>query len=269
MSGEGWYAATTLLGRAVLRGLDVRRHWHDTEHLPPTGPVLLASNHASFPDFAFVGEAGLARGRRIRFLCRHDMWEVPVVGAAMRGMRHVPVDREAPAAAYLAARRLLGEGEPVCVFPEAGVSHSYTIRALMPGVAALARETGVPVVPVAVWGHQRLWPLRRHLDERAGVALHRGVHVDVAFGEPFAVVAGADLVEVTRDLGHRMTRLLEGLQTEPHHTPRPGERARWHPAHLGGTAPTRAQAEELDLVPRSAVAPTWGPCASDPSAVRE
>ena len=109
MSREGWYATTTLLGRAVLRGLDARRHWHDTEHLPGTGPVLLASNHASFPDFAFVGEAGLSRGRRIRFLCRHDMWEVPVVGAAMRGMRHVPVDREAPAAAYLAARRLLGE----------------------------------------------------------------------------------------------------------------------------------------------------------------
>ncbi|WP_300404484.1 lysophospholipid acyltransferase family protein [uncultured Nocardioides sp.] len=269
MSREGWYATTTLLGRVVLRGLEVRRDWHDEHHLPPSGPVLLASNHASFPDFVFVGEAGLSRGRRIRFLCRHDMWEVPVVGTAMRSMRHVPVDREAPAAAYLAARRLLAEGEPVCVFPEAGVSHSYTIRALMPGVAALARESGVPVVPVAVWGHQRLWPLRRHLDERAGLSLHRGVRVDVAFGEPFTVAPDADLVQVTHDLGHRMTHLLEGLQTMPHHTPRPGERARWHPAHLGGTAPTTAQAEPLDLVPRTAVRPTWGPCASDVSTVRE
>ena len=154
----------------------------------------------------------------------------------------------------------------MCVFPEAGVSHSYTIRALMPGVAALARETGVPVVPVAVWGHQRLWPLRRRLDEHAGLSLQRGLHVDVAFGEPFGVGAEADLVEVTRDLGHRMTRLLEGLQTRPHHTPRPGERARWYPAHLGGTAPTPAQAEPLDLVPRSAVPPTWGPGARHASA---
>ncbi len=256
---EPWYAGTILLGKGLLRGLDVERAWHGTEHLPTDGPVLLASNHASFPDFAFVGEAGLSRGRRVRFLCRHDMWDVPVVGRAMRSMRHVPVDREAPAAAYLAARRLLREGEPVCAFPEAGVSHSYTIRALMPGVAALARETGVPVVPVAVWGQQRLWPLRRHLEERAQLSLRRGVRVDVAFGPAFSVGPDADLVEVTRDLGHRMTGLLEGLQSLPHHRPRPGEKARWHPAHLGGTAPTRTAAEPLDLLPRSAIRPTWGP----------
>ena len=259
MAREGWYAGTILLGRALLRGLDMERVWHGTEHLPRTGPVLLASNHASFPDFAFVGEAGLSRGRRIRFLCRHDMWDVPVVGRAMRSMRHVPVDREAPAAAYLLARRLLREGEPVCAFPEAGVSHSYTIRALMPGVAALARETGVPVVPVAVWGQQRLWPLRRHLGERARLDLHRGARVDVAFGPAFRVAPDDDLTAVTQDLGHRMTALLEGLQTLPEHTPRSGERARWHPAHLGGTAPTRVAAEPLDLLPRSAVRPTWGP----------
>lgn len=259
MPREGWYAATILLGRALLRGLAVERVWHGTEHLPASGPALLACNHASFPDFAFVGEAGVARGRRIRFLCRHDMWDVPVVGRAMRAMRHVPVDREAPAAAYLTARRLLREGEAVCAFPEAGVSHSYTIRALMPGVAALARETGVPVVPVAVWGQQRLWPLRRSLEERPGPALHRGARVDVAFGPAFDVAPDADLRAVTTDLGHRMTALLEGLQLLPEHAPRPGERARWHPAHLGGTAPTRAVAERLDLLPRSALRPTWGP----------
>lgn len=259
MPREGWYAGTILLGRALLRGLAVERVWHGTEHLPSDGPVLLASNHASFPDFAFVGEAGLSRGRRIRFLCRYDMWDVPVVGRAMSAMRHVPVDREAPAAAYLLARRLLREGEAVCAFPEAGVSHSYTVRALMPGVASLARETGVPVVPVAVWGQQRLWPLRRHLAEKARLAVQRGVRVDVAFGPALAVAPGADLTATTTELGHRMTALLEGLQTLPEHTPRPGERARWHPAHLGGTAPTREQALPLDLVPRSAVPPTWGP----------
>lgn len=259
MPREPWYAATTALGRGVFRGLRLQRRWSGLEHLLQDGPVLLASNHVSFPDFALVGEAGLARGRRIRFLCRHDMWDVRVVGRAMRAMRHVPVDRAAPAAAYLAARRLLRGGEAVCAFPEAGVSHSYTVRSLMPGVAALARESGVPVVPVAVWGHQRLWPLRRSLEERARPDVRRGLVVDVSFGEPFTVAPGADLVAVTTDLGHRMTALLEELQLREEHRPRPGERARWYPAHLGGTAPTRGEAAVLDLVPRSAVPPTWGP----------
>ena len=67
-------------------------------------------------------------------------------------MRHVPVDREAPAAAYLKARRLLRDGEVVCVFPEGGISAAYVVRALMPGAVALARETGAPLVPVDASG---------------------------------------------------------------------------------------------------------------------
>ncbi|MBF4162447.1 lysophospholipid acyltransferase family protein [Nocardioides acrostichi] len=258
--GEGWYRATIGLGRVLLRGLDLTVRAEGLERLPASGPVLLASNHVSFPDFVFVGEAALRRGRYVRFLCRYDMWHQPVVGRALDGMRHVPVDRAAPAGAYLAARRLLGEGEAVCAFPEAGISHSYTVRSLMPGVAALARETGIPVVPVAVWGSQRLWPMRRSVDEaQTRPQLSRGRLVDVRFGEAIPVAADADLGSVTTVLGHRVTQMLEGLQELPEHRPRPGERARWYPAHLGGTAPTREQAVPLDVVPRTAVRPTWGP----------
>jgi 1-acyl-sn-glycerol-3-phosphate acyltransferase len=260
LSGERAYGATVGLGRLALRALQVTSRWLGEEHLPERGPVLLASNHVAYPDFLFVGQAGLARGRHVRFLARHDVWDPPVVGRAMTAMRHVPVDRRAPAAAYLGARALLREGEAVCAFPEAGVSHSYTVRALMPGVAALARELGLPVVPVAVWGTQRLWPLRREVGEVSPrPALTRGRLVDVRFGPPLPVAADADLAATTTELGARLTGLLEGLQRLPEHRPRPGEQARWYPRHLGGTAPTREQARALDEVPRSAVPPTWGP----------
>ena len=101
-------------------------------------------------------------GRRlVRFMCRADIWDAPLpgkpIGRGMEAMRHIPVDRAAPAAAYLRARSLLGEGEAVCVFPEGGISTAYVVRALMPGAVALARETGAPLVPVSVWGSQRLW----------------------------------------------------------------------------------------------------------------
>jgi 1-acyl-sn-glycerol-3-phosphate acyltransferase len=255
---DHWYRLAVLAGRVLLRLLGIRTRWSGEEHLPRSGPVLLASNHVSYPDFVFVEQAALPRGRFVRFMCRHDVWHLPLVRRAMDAMRHVPVDRQAPAAAYLRARRLLAEGEAVCVFPEAGISHSFTVRALMPGVAALARETGVPVVPVVVWGSQRIFTVGRD-GQRARPDLRRGRRVDVRFGPPILVGPDADLVEVTEALGRTLTEMLESLQRLPDHRPRAGEPAPWHPAHLGGHAPDRRAALALDHVPRTAVRPTWGP----------
>jgi len=247
-------------GRALLRALDLTVRSAGQEHVPATGPVVLACNHVSFPDFVFVQQALLAdSGRLVRFMCRHEIWDSPV-GWAMDRMRHVPVDRRAPAAAYLTARRLLGQREIVCVFPEGGISAAYVVRALMPGAVALARETGAPLVPVSVWGGQRLWPQKRTLDApfpRPDLA--RGRLVDVRFGAPMVVAPDADVQEVTVQLGRRLQDGLEALQGLSEHRPRPGEWAPWYPAHLGGHAVERAASFALDGMPRAAVAPQWGP----------
>jgi 1-acyl-sn-glycerol-3-phosphate acyltransferase len=259
---ERWYRGSVLLGRGLLRGLGVHLRVSGTEHLPAEGPALLAANHVSFLDFVFLARAGLDRGRHVRFLCRHDVWGAPLVGRAMDGMQHVPVDRQAPVHAYLRARSLLREGEAVGVFPEAGVSHSFTVRAMMPGAAALARDTGVPVLPVAVWGGQRIWRAGRTPDgRRIRPELARGRVVDVRVGPPLPVGPGDDPVAATHRLGGLLTGLLEELQWLPDHRPRPGEAAPWYPAHLGGAAPDRRAARALDVLPRSAVVPTWGPAA--------
>lgn len=261
MSRERTYRAAVLVGRAGLRALDLTVTGVGLENIPASGPVLLAATHVSYPDFLFVQEAARPAGRYIRFMTRHDVWQVPGLSRPMDTMQHIPVDREAPAAAYLMARRLLRNGEAVLSFPEAGISYSYTVRSLMRGVASLARETGVPVVPVAVWGAQRVYsvgvPDARGKEPRPD--LTRGRRVDVSFGEPVTIGPGEDLTAWTCRLGTLLTDQLEALQRLPHHVPRPGEVARWYPAHLGGHAPTRAEAAHLDLVPRSAVTPTWGP----------
>ena len=263
---ERVFRATNSLGRVVLRLAGVDTRWTGIEHLPASGAVILAATHVSYPDFVLLEQAAVERGRYLRFLCRHDVWHLPLVRTAMDRMQHVPVDREAPAGAYLRARRLLREGEAVGVFPEAGISYSYTVRSLMPGVASLALETGAPVVPVAVWGSQRLWsvgpPDARGRKPRP--SLRRGRRVDLSFGEPISFGADDDLTGFTQRLGALLTGLAEELQRLPHHLPRSGERAPWYPAHLGGHAPTRDEAAHLDSVPRSAVSPTWGPCWDDP-----
>ncbi len=177
-----------------MRALGLRVTGLGAEHVPTEGPVLLAATHVSYPDFVFVQEAASSSGRHVRFMTRHDVWHVPGVARAMTAMRHVPVDREAPAGAYVVARRLLRCGEAVCAFPEAGISYSYTVRSLMRGVASLARETGACVVPVAVWGPQRVWsvgmPDARGREPRPD--LTRGRRVDVSFGPPLAIAPGED-----------------------------------------------------------------------------
>lgn len=253
---EVTYRLAHLIGAATLRAMRVRIGVTGAEHVPERGPVVLAATHVSYPDFVFVQHALAARRPYVRFMTRYDVWNQPLIGPLMDRMRHIPVDREAPAGALLRARRLLEAGEAVGGFPEAGISYSFTVRPLMRGLVALARMTGAPLVPVGVWGTQRIFSVG---DPEPPPDLMRGRRVDLAFGAPIRVGPEDDLTERTVELGYRLTGLLEPLQLMAHHRPRPGEVATWYPAHLGGHAPTRHRARLLDEVPFSAVTPTWGP----------
>lgn len=277
MSGRGdqdrTYRAAEVVGRSLLRALKVDLQVTGAEHVPTQGPVILASTHVSYLDMLPIALAAGSRGRRPRFMARHDVWQ-PVLRHAMDAMRHIPVDRQAPAGAYLTARALLRAGECVAVFPEGGISYSYTVRGLTRGTAALARETGAVVVPVALWGVQRIYSVGRPAGgvlggKEPGPDLTRGRRVDVALGEPMRVGAADDLDAWTDALGHRLTTMLEGLQTLPQHRPRPDEDATWHPVHLGGSAPSREESAVWDNCPRHVVRPTWGPAPWPPPASRE
>ena len=111
------YRVVNGLGRGVLRGLRLDVRWTGAEHVPLTGPVILAATHVSYPDFVLIERAAITRGRYVRFLTRHDVWEVPVVPWFMDRMRHIPVDRLAPAYTYLRARKELVLGEAVVRLP--------------------------------------------------------------------------------------------------------------------------------------------------------
>lgn len=256
-----WYRATIGLGNTLLGLAHLDVCVHGAANLPSDGPLLLAANHISQADFLMVGKAMLVArpDRELRFLTRNDVWATPMLARAMDGMSHIPVDRRAPVGALLQAEGQLRRGESVCIFPEAGISFSYTIRALMPGAALLSQRTSAPVIPMAQWGAQRLISVRRpgHSDHNR-LRILRGLRVDMAFGEPMEPCVG-DYRAWTGELGNRLTQLLEELQELPHHQPRPREYAPWHPAHLGGHAPSREEARSLDQIPVGAMQPTWGP----------
>ena len=162
----------------------------------------------------------------------------------MRGMHHIPVDRSAGQASYRAAVAALGDGEVVGVFPEATISRSFTVKPIKTGAVRMAAEAGVPVVPVTVWGGQRLWTKGRpkHLTQRH-------VPILVRVGEPFRPDPRQDPEVLTADLRTRMSALLEAAQHDYPAKPGPDEDPFGLPAHLGGTAPTPEAAATMKSSP--------------------
>lgn len=117
------------------------------------------------------------------------------------------------------------------MFPEAGVSASFTVRELKTGAVRMAREAGVPIVPMAIWGGQLL-KTKNH-PTRIREAFHAAILVGV--GAPLEVAASDDPETKTRQLRTGMQTMLDRVQAE---YPRPGLGKWWQPEHLGGTAPS-------------------------------
>lgn len=76
-------------------------------------------------------------------------------------------------------------------------------------------------------------------------------------GSPLRVEPTADVVSETLRLGGVLQSMVDRLQRRPAHQPAPGEHAPWHPAHLGGAAPTPADARLTKSLPKTCVLPTW------------
>jgi 1-acyl-sn-glycerol-3-phosphate acyltransferase len=199
--------------------------------VPATGGAVLASNHVSYLDFIFAGYGAQPARRMVRFMAKHEVFKHRVSGPLMRGMHHIPVDRTAGQASFQQALDALRAGEVVGIFPEATISRSFTVKEVKSGAVRLAAEAGVPLLPTAVWGTQRLWTKGRPKS-----LTQRHVPITIIIGEP---------VEPTTDaaLRERMQELLDSAQAR---YPDPGEGQWWQPAHLGGSAPTPEEAKQLD-----------------------
>ena len=239
-ASEPIYSTAIVAGRALFGGLRLKRSVTGVENIPTTGGAVLAMTHFGYLDFALVEwVTWLATRRRVRFLAKKSVFAKPVVGWLMRGMRHIPVDMKAGADAFAAALRALRAGELIGVFPEAGVSASFRVRELKTGAVRLAADAGVPIVPVAVWGGQRLMT-KRH---RVRFGERFGVPVSFVFGTPLHPEGTTDARAATEELRTRMQQLLDGLQRD---YPVDGTGHWWQPRHLGGAAPTPAEAAAAD-----------------------
>lgn len=222
--------------KTMFRVLDLKLDVRGSEHIPTSGGAVLACTHVSYLDFIFCGLAGLPSKRKTRFMAKEQIFRNRIAGPLMRGMRHISVDRSAGQASYREAVTKLSAGEVVGVFPEATISRSFTVKAIKSGAVRMAVEAGVPVIPMTVWGSQRLWTKGRPKN-----LTQRHVPILIRAGEPFQPTPDDDPETLTADLRARMSALMDEAQRDYPEKPEPG--AFWLPAHLGGGAPTPEEAE--------------------------
>ncbi|WP_173084506.1 lysophospholipid acyltransferase family protein [Phytohabitans rumicis] len=220
------------LAKALFRALDLRITVIGAEHLPRTGGAVLASNHVSYLDFIFCGLAAQPSRRLVRFMAKQSVFKHRIGGPLMRGMHHIPVDRDAGLASYKAALAALKDGEVVGVFPEATISQSFTVKEIKTGATRMAAAANVPLVPMAVWGTQRMWT-KGH--PRALTRRHTPISIVV--GEPMRPGRRDD--QAGTALRARMQELLDQAQRDYPDKPADSADNWWLPAHLGGGAPPR------------------------------
>lgn len=158
--------------------------------IPREGPVIIAANHRSYIDPIALAFVASRRGRKLRYLGKREVFEAPVLGQAARALGQIRVERGTGDTTPLQqAIDALGRGEAIGIFPQGTIPRgreffeSY-LRART-GVARLALATDVQVVPVALWGTEKIWPRSSRLPRVADLISRRPVYAKV--GQPFVL----------------------------------------------------------------------------------
>ena len=187
---EPWYHVCTTVGLPLPK-LWFTWRFEDLEHIPAGGPAIVAATHVSYIDPFSTALAVIRRGRRPRFLAKDELFEVPVVGRALRGAGQISVSRGVGGARPLRDAELaLARGEIVAIYPEGTVTSrpDHLPMKGKTGTVRLSLATGVPITPLASWGSQAVW-------QKSG----RG---SLKFGRPVWVKAGPQI-----DLSERASEL--------------------------------------------------------------
>jgi 1-acyl-sn-glycerol-3-phosphate acyltransferase len=212
---EPWYqAAKTIALPPVRFWFDLRIEGR--EHIPAAGPAIVACNHLSYLDPLTNANAVVKAGRRPRFLAKHELFEIPVVGSAFRGARQIPVVRgTGDQTPLLLAEEALARGEVVVIYPEGTVTtrDDHLPMEGKTGTIRLSLASGVPIVPLVSWGSQAVW-------QKSGRgSLRFGRPVWTAIGVPFDVTGRRDEVadreavrSMTDDLMARLTEMVVDLR---------------------------------------------------------
>ncbi len=125
------------------------------------------------------------------------------------------------------------------MFPEATISRSFELKAFKSGSVRMAQAAGVPVLPMIIWGSQRVWT--KGYPKRLG---RTNVPITLSVGKPIVAGRQDNADDINLQLRASMTDLLHAAQEA--YPAVPSDELKYLPARLGGSAPTPEQASALD-----------------------
>jgi 1-acyl-sn-glycerol-3-phosphate acyltransferase len=232
------YPPIIVAAKTGFRLLGQRIVLNGTENVPRSGGVMLAFNHIGYVDFVYGGLAANPSKRLVRFMAKREIFDHRIGGPVMRSFHHIEVDRGEGVKSFSTAVDFLKQGEAVGIFPEATISRSFELKEFKTGATRIAAAAGVPLLPVVLWGTQRMMTKDHPRD------FSRGKTIAITVGEPLHPT-GEDSVAETAQLREAMSRLLDQtIAAYPSDEQPPG--SWWLPARLGGSAPTPDEASRLD-----------------------
>ncbi len=205
------------------------------ENIPTSGGALLCANHRSYFDVAAVAMIVARSGRTVRFLGKKEVFDAPVIGPIAAAMGGIRVDRGTGSDEPLqAAERALRAGDMVAIMPQGTIPRG---RAFFDpdlkgrwGAARMASVTGVPVVPIGLWGTENVWPRNSRLPNIANVTSPPTITIKV--GAPVALSRMSSEVDTSRIMNAIMSLLPP--EAREHKEPTAEELRRAYPPNYVG-----------------------------------
>ena len=181
-----------------------------TENVPKNGPAIVVGNHRSYFDIAAVCMAVAPSGRPLRFLGKKEVFDAPVIGPIASALGGIRVERGTGSNEPLrAAEEALAAGDMVALMPQGTIPRG---RAFFDpvlkgrwGAAKLAQVSGAPVIPVGIWGTEKVWPRNAKLPNVTNITSPPTIFVTV--GKPVELT-GKDWDEDTARIMAAISALL-------------------------------------------------------------
>ena len=194
---------------------------HDAQKVPASGAFVLAPNHYSEIDPVVIGIALWRIGRMPHYLAKSALFRYPVLGYFLRHTGQVPVERSGTTRSsdpLIAARKIVDDGSGVIIYPEGSLTRDPDLWPMRgkSGAVRMALTAGIPIIPVAHWGTQKLMP---RYAKRLNVFPRKTI--DIRFGDPVDLsefrdrpLDSATVTAATAAVMAAITGLLEELRGE-------------------------------------------------------